>query len=99
MLGEPSSPAAVRACSRAALASRLAHLTDELEVESAARYLDALEALGCEVDAWDTTYYQVLPGEDPVLQWTKGAVMRPFLTALDEAEAAGVLRRLRGAPS
>lgn len=66
---------------------RLAHLTDELDVEPASRYLVSLAELGCAVDAWDTTYYQVLPGEDPVLEWTKGAVMRPFLTALSEEEA------------
>jgi trans-aconitate 2-methyltransferase len=88
MLGEPSHRLLFDLARGPRWSSRLAHLTGELEVETAERYLDALVALGCEVDAWDTTYYQVLPGEDPILQWTKGAVMRPFLTALDESEGA-----------
>ncbi|WNE98467.1 trans-aconitate 2-methyltransferase [Streptomyces luomodiensis] len=45
-------------------------------------YLERLAALGCEVDAWETTYVQVLTGPDPVLDWTKGTALRPVLTAL-----------------
>lgn len=53
-----------------------------------AGYLAALAPLGCEVDAWETTYLHVLHGEDPVLDWTKGTALRPVLTALsDDSEA------------
>ncbi|WP_030822114.1 trans-aconitate 2-methyltransferase [Streptomyces hygroscopicus] len=45
-------------------------------------YLERLAALGCEVDAWETTYVQILTGPDPVLDWTKGTALRPILTAL-----------------
>lgn len=65
------------------------------------RYLDALTRLGCRVDAWETTYAQVLQGEDPVLEWVKGTALRPVLTALgpsDADEFVGVYReRLREA--
>jgi trans-aconitate 2-methyltransferase len=48
-----------------------------------AGYLDLLTGLGCDTDAWETTYCQLLPGEDPVLDWIKGTTLRPVLTALD----------------
>lgn len=47
-------------------------------------YLDALGALGCEVDAWETTYLHVLTGEDPVLAWISGTSARPTLQALPD---------------
>jgi trans-aconitate 2-methyltransferase len=53
-----------------------------------AGYLEALAPLGCEVDAWETTYLHLLPGEDPVLDWTKGTALRPVLTALADDAAA-----------
>jgi trans-aconitate 2-methyltransferase len=62
-------------------------------------YLDHLSRLGCTVDAWETTYLHVLPGEDPVLEWMRGTALRPVLEALGpddaarfEAEYAALLR-------
>ncbi|MFF4353208.1 trans-aconitate 2-methyltransferase [Streptomyces sp. NPDC001530] len=50
-------------------------------------YLDRLARLGCEVDVWETTYMQLLAGEDPVLDWAKGTALRPVFTAVaDEPE-------------
>jgi trans-aconitate 2-methyltransferase len=68
---------------------RLAHiLRHEDSVHDPLVYLDRLARLGCEVDLWETTYMQVLPGEDPVLDWAKGTGLRPALTALaDDPEA------------
>jgi trans-aconitate 2-methyltransferase len=49
-------------------------------------YLETLLGLGCEVDAWETTYLHLLPGEDPVFTWISGTGARPALQALpDEA--------------
>lgn len=45
-------------------------------------YLDALTALGCRVDAWETTYLHVLTGPDPVFTWVSGTGARPTLQAL-----------------
>ncbi|WP_141014504.1 methyltransferase domain-containing protein [Nocardioides sambongensis] len=50
----------------------------------AATYLDALAALGCAVDAWETTYLHVLRGEDPVFTWVSGTAARPVLQALPD---------------
>ncbi|MFE7130914.1 trans-aconitate 2-methyltransferase [Streptomyces sp. NPDC057638] len=47
-------------------------------------YLSALVGLGCETDVWETTYLQLMPGEDPVLDWVKGTLLRPVLTRLGE---------------
>jgi trans-aconitate 2-methyltransferase len=67
----------------------------------AATYLRALTALGCEVDAWETTYLHVLHGEDPVFTWVSGTGARPTLQALpDELRPAfedEFKRRLRAA--
>jgi trans-aconitate 2-methyltransferase len=51
-------------------------------------YLRALAGLGCAVDAWETTYAQVLDGADPVLAWVRGTALRPVLARLTAAEAA-----------
>lgn len=49
-----------------------------------ADYLRTLQALGCEVDAWETTYLHVLTGEDPVFTWVSGTGARPTLQALPD---------------
>jgi trans-aconitate 2-methyltransferase len=51
-------------------------------------YLERLTGLGLHVDAWETTYMQLLHGDDPVLEWTKGTALRPALTALADDPAA-----------
>jgi trans-aconitate 2-methyltransferase len=48
-------------------------------------YLEALAALGCAVDAWETTYLHVLSTRadpDPVFTWVSGTGARPTLQAL-----------------
>jgi trans-aconitate 2-methyltransferase len=35
---------------------------------------------------WETEYLQVLDGENPVKEWTKGTWLRPLLAALDEPD-------------
>jgi trans-aconitate 2-methyltransferase len=47
-------------------------------------YLDTLLGLGCEVDAWETTYLHLLTGEDPVFTWAVGTGARPTLEALPD---------------
>jgi trans-aconitate 2-methyltransferase len=55
-------------------------------------YLETLTGLGCAVDLWETTYYQVLAGEHAVLDWMLGTGLRPTLDALpDPAQRANFL--------
>jgi trans-aconitate 2-methyltransferase len=49
-----------------------------------ADYLDTLAAVGCQVDAWETTYLHVLTGDDPVFTWVSGTGARPTLQALPD---------------
>ncbi|MEU8620161.1 trans-aconitate 2-methyltransferase [Streptomyces sp. NPDC048623] len=61
---------------------RYVHILDPVD------YLQRLSDLGCETDVWETTYLQMLPGEDPVLDWVKGTALRPVLTALGDDQEA-----------
>ena len=54
----------------------------------AATYLGVLAGLGCDVDAWETTYLHVLHGEDPVFTWVSGTGARPTLQAPEAADPA-----------
>ena len=49
-------------------------------------YLSRLAGLGCEVDAWETSYLHVLNGHDPVFKWISGTGARPILQALSGAQ-------------
>ncbi len=51
-------------------------------------YVDVLSAAGLTVDAWETTYFHVLPGADPVLEWFTGTGLRPYLDALADDPVA-----------
>jgi trans-aconitate 2-methyltransferase len=66
-------------------------------VSDPAGYLFLLEGLGCDVDAWKTTYQHVLdPAGDlrePVLEWTKGTALLPVFEVLkDDGERASFVR-------
>ena len=51
-------------------------------------YLDVLTAAGLSGDVWETTYLHVLSGDDPVLGWVSGTVLRPVLARLSPADGA-----------
>jgi trans-aconitate 2-methyltransferase len=88
-------------CASPRWAGRLAAVNRHNVVGEPQEYLDLLGGLGCEVDAWETTYLQVLQGEDPVLEWMKGTALRPAFDALTGeeersefvAELSGLLRQ------
>ncbi len=65
---------------RYAAAAKSVHYPDAVD---AATYLTDLSALGCRVDAWETTYLHVLQGDDAVFQWISGTGARPVLQALE----------------
>jgi trans-aconitate 2-methyltransferase len=57
-----------------------------------ADYVALLARPGFAVNAWETSYLHILPGENPVLEWTKGTTLRPVLAALDAEQAAAFVR-------
>jgi trans-aconitate 2-methyltransferase len=64
-------------------------------------YYDLLKPLVATLDIWETEYLQVLDGDNPVKEWTKGTWLSPLLAALDEPErsrfAADYARRVAAA--
>jgi trans-aconitate 2-methyltransferase len=69
--------------------ARLEPMLRESPVAEPRWYLDLLGPLCPEVDLWQTEYFQVLSGENPVKEWTKGTWLKPLLAALPESERAG----------
>ncbi|HEV7709038.1 MAG TPA: trans-aconitate 2-methyltransferase [Asanoa sp.] len=72
----------------------LAGVARRMAVPAAAEYATALTAAGCAVDAWETSYVHLLPGntaDHPVLAWLEGTALRPIRAAFgtDEAGWAG----------
>ena len=55
-------------------------------VAEPAFYYDLLAPRVAALDMWETEYLQVLEGENPVKEWTKGTWLRPLLDALEEPE-------------
>ncbi|MFF4283536.1 methyltransferase domain-containing protein [Streptomyces kronopolitis] len=56
-------------------------------VRKPTEYLDLFASRGVVADVWETTYYHVLSGENPVMDWMMGTGLRPVLTVLtDPAE-------------
>jgi trans-aconitate 2-methyltransferase len=43
------------------------------------------------LDIWECEYLQVLEGPNPVVEWTKGTGLRPYVDALDDAAKKGFL--------
>lgn len=68
----------------------LARLLRHDPVLEPAEYADLLAGHSSSVDAWETTYVQLLDPqgtqENPVLEWVKGTALRPILDALTDAE-------------
>jgi trans-aconitate 2-methyltransferase len=65
---------------------RLAPLLRPEPVSTPEFYYDLLVSHATQLDIWETEYFQVLEGENPVAEWTKGTWLRPLLAALgDEA--------------
>jgi trans-aconitate 2-methyltransferase len=68
-------------------------------VEAAEVYYDLLVSWTKSLDIWEAEYLHILEGTDPVLEWVKGAALRPVLNGLDDKEREIFLveyaRRLR----
>jgi trans-aconitate 2-methyltransferase len=66
--------------------SRLASVQGINPVHDPAFYHRALAAHARDMDIWEAEYLHVLTGPDPIVEWTKGTALRPYLDALKESD-------------
>jgi trans-aconitate 2-methyltransferase len=66
-------------------------------VSSPEQYFAILEPYAAAIDIWETTYVQVLEGEDAVYRWMSGTSLRPFVQALAEPQREEFLDAYRAA--
>jgi trans-aconitate 2-methyltransferase len=64
------------------------HLVTPPPVGEPGFYHDLLAPLSQQVDIWETEYLQVLEGENPVKEWTKGTWLTRYLDILQGQEKA-----------
>lgn len=68
--------------------ARLELLLKPAPVAPPSFYYDLLAPMSASLDIWECEYLQVLEGEDPVKEWTKGTWLKQFLDALPTDAAA-----------
>jgi len=59
-------------------------------------YFDLLRPGATSVDIWETRYFHVLEGEDPVFHWMMGTGLRPYAAALASPLKEAFLEHYRG---
>jgi trans-aconitate 2-methyltransferase len=60
-------------------------------VETAEAYYRILAPLARQLDIWEAQYLHVLAGDNPVVAWTRGTALRPYLDALEEPDRMAFL--------
>lgn len=71
---------------------RLAPFQREQPVAEPFFYYDLLSSASSSIDMWETTYIHILEGENPVVEWTMGTMLRPLLDNLSAEEGSRFLR-------
>jgi trans-aconitate 2-methyltransferase len=66
--------------------SQLEHLVTPPPVEAPAFYHGLLAPLSENIDIWETEYLQVLEGDNPVKEWTKGTWLTRYLDILQDRD-------------
>lgn len=74
-------------------AAKLAGVRSIRAVHDPAFYYDILARHCRDLDIWESEYLHVLEGERPVVEWTSGTALKPYLDALDGAERTEFLAR------
>lgn len=94
-LDEPAHVLAREIAADGPWAAKLAGAADSrAERRGPSWYYRILRETGAEVDIWRTTYHHALAGGPPaIVEWFRGAGLRPFLDPLDAPEQDGFLSR------
>ncbi|MEQ9334803.1 methyltransferase domain-containing protein [Thalassobaculum sp.] len=87
--GAPSHTSVAEAAGDGPWGERIRPMLAPPPVDPPAEYVRRLAPMAASLDVWETEYLQILEGENPVAEWTKGTWLRPFLDALEEPERAG----------
>jgi len=86
--GAPSHTTIVEAIEQGPWRAKLEpHLRRE-PVAAPGEYWRMLEGRVSQLEIWETEYLQVLPGDNPVAEYTKGTWLKQFLDRLEGAEKA-----------
>ncbi len=80
--GEPSHTLLYELAENGPWAEKLKNRRDRAAVLKPDVYFDVLEPHAKSLDIWETTYIQVLDGENAVFTWMSGTGLRPFANAL-----------------
>ncbi len=64
--------------------ARLEPVMREFPVHEPDVYYDIIQPHAAALDIWETVYAQVMEGDDPIAEWTKGSALKPFLDALTD---------------
>jgi len=67
----------------------------EHPVHEAEVYYGLLSSRTASLDIWETNYFHLLEGDDPVVEWTKGSILRPLLERLGDGEEETFLEYYR----
>jgi len=99
--GEPSHTAIYDAVEAGPWRDRLLPLIRLSPVAEPEAYASMLLPIVSSVDIWETVYLHMLPGNNPVVEWTSGTGLRPVLGALQGQERTDFLtdyaKRVAGA--
>jgi trans-aconitate 2-methyltransferase len=66
--------------------TKLEPLLRPAPVEPPEFYIDILSPIASSLEVWETEYQQILTGDNPIKEWTKGTWLKPLLDALDEPD-------------
>ena len=86
--GAPSHTSIVETIEQGPWRARLEPLVRREPVHTPGAYWRALHASCAELQIWETEYLQVLTGDNPVAEYTKGTWLKQFLDRLEGAERA-----------
>jgi trans-aconitate 2-methyltransferase len=84
--GEPSHTAIVETVEDGPWRDRLRPLLRRRPVAPPEHYSDLLLPMVRTIDIWESIYIHILPGDNPVVEWTSGTGLRPLMSALDSRE-------------
>ncbi|MFQ5784835.1 MAG: trans-aconitate 2-methyltransferase [Alphaproteobacteria bacterium] len=65
---------------------RLARARPDWPVATPEAYYAMLAPHARRLDIWETVYLHALEGDNPVVEWTRGTGLKPFLDALDDED-------------